>query len=93
MASTAAPTRNSQPVIGSNKTNNTPRPIPIKHTPIVFFNAHNIIYYLLCYIIFFYINFVTILLEKINSLCFNKFNKYIFLKGDFNGKKRCNNCY
>jgi len=35
----AAPIKNNQPAIGSNNTNNTPSPIPIKQTPIVFFNA------------------------------------------------------
>ena len=29
--------------IGSNNTNSMPDPIPIRHTPIVFFNASNIL--------------------------------------------------
>ena len=48
---TVAPIKNSHHAIGSNKTNKIPVPIPIKHTPIVFFNASNIIYYLLLHII------------------------------------------
>ena len=47
----AIPMTNNQPDIGSNKTSNMPRPNPIKQTPIVFFNAHNIKYYLLFNII------------------------------------------
>ena len=43
----ATPKANSQPDSGSNSTNRIPNPNPIKHTPMVFFNAHNIIYYLL----------------------------------------------
>ena len=46
----AHPIRNSHPVVGSNNTNSIPVPTPIKHNPIVFFNASNI-YYLLFYII------------------------------------------
>ena len=42
----AHPIKNNHPVIGSNNTNNIPAPMPIKQTPIVFFNASNI-YYLL----------------------------------------------
>lgn len=42
---TAIPIANSQPDIGSNKTSKIPRPNPIRHTPSVFFNAHNIIFY------------------------------------------------
>ena len=39
----ATPIENSQPVTGSNKTSNIPKPIPIKQTPKVFFNIPNII--------------------------------------------------
>lgn len=39
---TAIPIANSQPDIGSNKTSKIPSPNPIKHTPRVFFKAHNI---------------------------------------------------
>lgn len=44
---TAIPIANSQPDIGSNKTSKIPRPNPIKHTPRVFFSAHNIYFILL----------------------------------------------
>ena len=41
-ATITTPIINSQPDIGSNKTNSIPNPKPIKHTAKVFFNAHNI---------------------------------------------------
>ncbi len=46
-AITVIPKANNQPDKGSNNTSKIPSPNPIKHTPMVFFNAHNIIYYLL----------------------------------------------
>ena len=52
----AIPIKNNQPVTGSNNTSNTPKPNPIKHTPIVLFSNLNIIYYLLyLYYILFYL--------------------------------------
>lgn len=55
MQTTARPMANSQPVNGSNNTSNIPSPRPIKHTPKVFFNTQNIIYYLL---LVYYINII-----------------------------------
>ena len=58
------PMANSHPDNGSNSTSKIPSPIPIKHTPNVFFNAHNMLlyspfsFYILYYLLFF---FVTIL--------------------------------
>ena len=43
MHARATPIINSQPVSGSNNTNNIPSPIPISITPIVFFSAQNIL--------------------------------------------------
>ena len=40
-ATIVTPIANSQPDRGSNRTSRMPSPNPIKHTPIVFFNAHN----------------------------------------------------
>ena len=37
------PIKNNHPFDGSNNTNNIPVPIPIRQTPIVFFNALNIL--------------------------------------------------
>ena len=51
IATTAIPIKNNQPVVGSNITNNTPNPNPIKHTANVFFSSLNIIYYLRFFII------------------------------------------
>ena len=59
IATTAIPMANNQPDIGSNKTSNIPRPNPIKHTPSVFFNAHNITIILLSFSLY-YIPFLFI---------------------------------
>ena len=62
---TAIPIANSQPDIGSNKTSKIPRPNPIKHTPSVFFSAHNIIFYPPI----FYINIIFSFLLLVTYLC------------------------
>ena len=43
MIKSAAPIKNNQHEIGSNNTNNTPNPNPIRHTPSVFLKIPNII--------------------------------------------------
>ena len=67
------PKRNNHPVIGSNRTNKTPIPIPTKHTPMVFLKSLNIIYYLLklYYIILFYVKKVICFLGKLLILMSN----------------------
>ena len=59
MHASATPIINSQPVSGSNNTKRMPIPIPISTTPIVFFNAHNIL--LPPYLFIYYINSKTLL--------------------------------
>lgn len=70
MASIAIPIKNNHPVTGSNNTSNTPRPNPIRHTPIVLFSNLNIIYYLL-YLYYIFINiFWLLIIEKYSVLCY-----------------------
>lgn len=67
---TVTPIANSQPDSGSNNTNKMPSPIPIKHTPIVFFNNFNILYFL---------PLSSIFLAILYSYFFNLLPFYVFL--------------
>lgn len=67
---TVTPIANSQPDSGSNNTNKMPSPIPIKHTPIVFFNNFNILYLL---------PLSSIFLAILYSYFFNLLPFYVFL--------------
>ena len=73
----ATPIINSQPVRGSNNTNNIPTPTPIKTTPIVFFNAH---------IILLPPTVLYIILSFFNYCSFFTFTIYIYLVYNINKK-------